>query len=53
MAVDLEEIFIVGCVYDCGAKQRFYDSAEYEVYGDDWVCDKCKAKHAVTQLSCN
>lgn len=51
--VESEETYVVGCVYDCGEKTTFYDASEYEVYGDDWVCKPCVAKHAVVQLSCN
>jgi hypothetical protein len=38
-----ETIFEVSCLYYeiCGATETFYSEAEYEVYGDDYVCPEC------------
>lgn len=35
--------FEVACLYYeiCGGETTMYDQAEYDIYGDDWVCPEC------------
>ena len=39
------ELFTVACLnYEiCGAEETFDSVAEYEIYGDDYVCAECYA----------
>lgn len=37
------ETFTVGCINSdfCDAFTTFYSEAEYDIYGDDWMCADC------------
>lgn len=35
--------FNVACLFYeiCGGETTMYDEAEYDIYGDDWMCEEC------------
>ena len=42
-----QTIFQVACLFYeiCGGETTMYDEAEYDIYGDDWMCEECQMNY--------